>query len=176
MRYTQLIDIIKELKPKHVLEIGTHKAVRPREWYKAHEFEKYYGFDLFDDGTQELNVKEMNGKGFCTLEGARRALGNIPHTLFQGLTTDTLPAFKKLNPNIKIDFAFIDGGHSIHTIRNDWKHIKSVMRPGGVVVFDDYYLPPRHGFGCNKVVLELEHKVLPQSDVGVYLVRVNMPA
>ena len=174
MRYRQLIDIVKELKPKIVLEIGTHKAARPIEWYGAHPFEHYYGFDLFEDGTSELNVAEMNGKGFCSAQHAQKVLGDIPNSLYQGLTVDTLPSFKKLNPDIQVDFAFIDGGHSVATIKNDWEHVKDVMSPNGVVVFDDYYVPARHGYGCNKLMQELPHLLLPQSDQGVFLARVDI--
>lgn len=163
------------------MEIGTHKAVRPREWKDSGLFFFYYGFDVFEDGNVELNNKEMNGKGLCQMEQAKSNLVGIQHKLYKGLTKDTLPAFKY--ENIKADFAFIDGGHSIETIQNDWGHVKDCMTPGGVVVFDDYYsLNYPEGFGCNEVVKNIEHEILPVTDVfpsehgniGIQLVKVNL--
>ena len=181
IRYKQIIGILKDLKPKVVMEIGTHKAFRPWEWKKSGLFFFYYGFDVFEDGTKELNQKEMNGKGSCTMELAKNSLSGIQHKLYKGLTKDTLPAFKY--ENVKADFAFIDGGHSIETIQNDWDNVKDCMNPGGVVIFDDYYtLNVPEGFGCNEVVKNIEHEVLPETDVvlfeegflGVQLVKVNL--
>jgi len=165
LRYNQIIDIIQEQKPKTVLEIGTHKAVRPVEWYKAFKFDHYYGFDVFEGGDLNLDEKEMNGKGRCTEENAHKVLKDIPHTLYKGLTSDTLMTFDK-----KVDFAFIDGGHSIETIQSDFNFVAHLLNPGGVLVFDDYYTPERPGFGCNRVIDGMTHLVLPVSDNGVSLV------
>lgn len=173
MRYRQIVKIMQDLKPDIVLEIGTHKAQRPVEWYKAHPFKKYYGFDIFDLGTDELNRKEMNGKGFCNKKYAEQRLKDIPHELIEGNTKETLPKFTfefLHQENEGIDFAFIDGGHSVDTIKSDWENVKEVMKPGGIVIFDDYYLPERPGFGCNEIVKDLEHIVLPETELGVYLV------
>lgn len=164
-RYNQILSIISEFKPSKVLEIGTHKATRPVEWWNFHKFDHYYGFDVFDGGNEELDEKEMNGKGRCTLAGAESRLKNIPHTLYKGLTSETLPTF-----NEEVDFAFIDGGHSIETIQFDFEHVAKILKPGGVIIMDDYYIPERPGFGCNKVVDGITHAILPIEDNGVKLV------
>jgi len=173
MRYKQIIKLIEDLKPETVLEVGTHKAQRPKEWFNVHKFKMYYGFDVFDLGTNELNRKEMNGKGFCNRKFAESQLKDIPHKLTEGNTLNTLPefAFEYLHKeNEGIEFAFIDGGHSEDTIRSDWENVKQVMKPGGIVIFDDYYQPIRPGFGCNNIIKDLEHIVLPEGNGGVYLV------
>lgn len=178
-RYNQIIDLLKKNKPKVIIEIGTHKAVRPREWKELDFHFFYYGFDVFEDGTKELNEKEMNGKGLCQMDQAKLNLFGIQHKLYKGLTKDTLPEFKK--QNIKADFAFIDGGHSIETIQNDWDHVRDCMNPGGIVIFDDYYsINYPKEFGCNEVVKNIDHEVLPEMDVftsengniGIQLVKV----
>ena len=141
-RYHQISQIILEFQPKTVLEVGTHKAVRPREWYMFHKFDHYYGFDVFDDGDENLDKKEMNGKGRCSLEYAEEQLKDIPHTLYKGLTTETLPQF-----NERVDFAFIDGGHSVETINHDFEIVSRILKPGGVIILDDFYTPEQEGFG-----------------------------
>ena len=45
--------------------------------------------------------------------------------LFKGDTKVTLPKFVK--EKIKIDFAFIDGGHSFNTINSDWKNVNQII-------------------------------------------------
>lgn len=174
MRYQQLIPIIEEIKPRVVVEIGTHKAERPREWANVCDF-VYLGFDVFEDGTQALNTTEMNGKGYCTMEQARKNLGDIAHYLFKGLSSETVPQAAKFIRGV--DFAFIDGGHSVGTIRKDWENVMKMMRKGGVVVFDDYYTPEKDGFGCNQIVKDLHHTVLPEKDnfgFDIQLVRVDV--
>jgi len=58
-------------------------------------------------------------------------------------------------PNV--DLAFIDGGHSIETIRNDYEAVKGAK----VVVLDDFYVPQDDEpditkFGCNALLSELD--------------------
>lgn len=177
MRYRQIIDILKEIKPRSIIEIGTHKAARPIEWSEICKF-KYYGFDIFDDGTEELNKKEKNGKGFCSKKYAKDKLknANIDNILFKGNTNDTLYEFVN-NFSKKIDFAFIDGGHCVETIQSDYDNIREVMNSCGVIVFDDYYTKgvDIKKFGCNKTVENIEHELLPNEDcfeeVGIKLVK-----
>lgn len=38
-----------------------------------------------------------------------------------------------------MDFVFIDGGHSVATIDNDWRHVLPLMHDGTIVLFDDYW-------------------------------------
>jgi predicted O-methyltransferase YrrM len=38
-----------------------------------------------------------------------------------------------------IDFAYIDGDHEYEGVRNDFLKVAANLRPGGVVIFDDYY-------------------------------------
>lgn len=40
-----------------------------------------------------------------------------------------------------IDLAFIDGAHSYEYVRNDTQKILPRMRPGGVIIWDDYWDP-----------------------------------
>jgi hypothetical protein len=38
-----------------------------------------------------------------------------------------------------MDLIFIDGGHSIETISNDWTYARKLMHDHTLVIFDDYW-------------------------------------
>ena len=66
-----------------------------------------------------------------------------------------------------VDFVWLDGGHSIETIRSDWENIKRCLTPDAVVFFDDYF--EGGGIdttvtGCNSLLAELKHEILPIKD------------
>jgi hypothetical protein len=86
--------------------------------------------------------------------------------LTRGNTRETLRDFK---PDAPIEFAWIDGGHSIATIASDWENVKRVLAPGAEVWFDDYYTggPDTTQYGCNQLVATLKHEIWPQRDAVV---------
>ena len=57
--------------------------------------------------------------------------------LFQGDTLKTLP--ENISQLPKMDFVFLDGGHSLKTIANDWHYVQQLMHDQTVVIFDDYW-------------------------------------
>lgn len=160
MRYDQIEPILRQKKPQVSVEIGTHKGKRAH--MIAHYSAMYYGFDLWEQGDEANDKAEYNGKGRSTKKEAQSRLKSYKHELIQGNTTITLPEFVKRG--VKVDFAFVDGGHSKKTIASDWKFLSQVLAPGAIVVFDDYYVPESLLFGCNDVVRGLPHKVLPDTD------------
>ena len=90
-----------------------------------------------------------------------------PFALYKGDSKDTLLAFTDEYAGPLIDMAFIDGGHSIETIDSDWSLVLKVMNPKGFVVFDDYYVGgpiDTTKYGCNELVSELPHVLLPDKD------------
>ena len=63
--------------------------------------------------------------------------------LYKGNTMKTLPAvISDLPP---MDVIFIDGGHSLETIQNDWRCAKALMSEKTAVIFDDYWLNRHDG-------------------------------
>lgn len=171
MRYNQLLPVIAANKPQTIVEIGTWNGLRAilmaTEALKHNETVHYEGFDLFEDATPETDARELNVKGHASLAQVK----------------NTLKLFAKDNPGFtfklhkgdtrerkwlkgEIDFAFIDGGHSVETIQHDYDLVKKAK----VVVFDDYYKPEDghpdiEKFGCNLLVKALpDHLVLPAED------------
>lgn len=161
MRYDQLHQAVALKQPKAILEVGTWNGKRALNMLHLCPTAKYYGFDLFEDATAETDAAEFNVKPHNTLEAVQRLLADFDATLYKGNTRDTLAAF-----NEPVDFVWIDGGHSVETIRSDWENVKRCLAPGALVFFDDYYTGPidTDAMGCNRIVAELDHIVLPAVD------------
>lgn len=191
-RYDQIYKMIEFTKPKIIAEVGVARGDRAvsmiEKAFKYVDRVIYFGFDIFEDGDEELNKKEMNGKKVSPLsevENRLKALQkkypNLFFTLYKGNTNDTLPAYVNKYITLKnstginltvtpsmADLAFIDGGHSVETIRNDYLHFSNV----DLILLDDYYIPDQRGncpdttkFGCNFLEKELEvFKPLPIAD------------
>lgn len=156
-RYKYLFEIIRKNKPRKIMEIGTwngeHALRMIEETKKNLPLEKieYYGFDLFELLDSETASKEFSkSKMPPALEIVREKLAktNAAIHLYKGDTRDTLPKVVRELP--KMDFVFIDGGHSIETIQNDWKYVQKIMDKKTIVIFDDYW--NRDDVGCKKVV------------------------
>ena len=148
-RYKKLLDIVRELQPKHVVEIGTWNGKRATEFMAVTNC-FYTGFDLFEQATKETDEKELNVKPhneIVEVAGMIEMAGFSRFALFRGDTKETLP--KWLKDHDPFDFCFIDGGHSVETIRSDFENIHSAIENGGTIILDDYYKPEVEGFGCN---------------------------
>jgi predicted O-methyltransferase YrrM len=171
-RYDQLLDLVDEAKPQSIVEIGVWNGKRAclmaERALKHHDEVWYVGYDLFEEASAETDVAEMNAKQHNSVEAVTARLNDFAHTnpgfrfrLVKGNTRETLV-------DTDVDFAYIDGGHSVETIRSDYEHVKASR----VVVFDDYYLPGPKGncvdlnkFGANRIVDAIEGaEVLPSED------------
>ena len=164
MRYTYLEILISELKPRDhfsIVEVGVWKAGRAKRMSfsacKIADTVSYTGYDLFEDVTQDILIKEFaNKKTIVSLEEVTEKLNwfvdNIAGSYFtfnliKGDTNITLK-----NKHIMADFVFIDGGHSVSTIENDYAAFKECP----LVVLDDYYIgfedAVTNKVGSNRVV------------------------
>lgn len=169
-RYAQLLLIVFLKRPKSIVEIGVYKGKRSKELIEVAKIFNnkinYYGFDLFELFNRKIDLKEFSKKPNSEddIKYKLSKLANV--TLFKGFTYNTLLTFNK-----KIDLIFIDGGHSVKTIANDWHYVKKMMHKDTYVLFDDYYSNNKkiiRKFGCNKIISELpdiyQSNVLPIKD------------
>ena len=168
-RYSQVIHCINLFKPTSIIEVGTWNGNRAIDMVKAalaHRQKVHYiGFDLFEDATPQTDAEELNVKKHFTVAQVSARLKEVQATnpgftfeLVKGNTRETLK-----QPRVA-DFAFIDGGHSLDTIRSDYEAVKGCP----AILFDDYYLPDKNGkcpdlqkLGCNEIIKDLPHYVLP---------------
>lgn len=172
-RYRYLFDTIRQQRSRKIMEIGTWNGRRSVEMITlAQQFHapsevEYYGFDLFEQMTPEIYDEELSKKP-PTLSEVKTLLEatNARIQLFQGFTQATLPAAVSSLP--KMGVIFIDGGHSIETIANDWRYCSQLMDARTIVMFDDYYFD-RNDVGCKQVVEQIDRKeyrveILPRRD------------
>jgi len=155
-RYGYLLLVIDRNHCRNIMEIGTWTGKRSLEMierakrYNDAKDISFYGFDLFELLTDKLNKEEFSKKPttMAEVEERLRKAGAQIH-LYKGFTKDTLPQAVKDLP--KMDLIFIDGGHKVETIQNDWKYARELMHDETVVVFDDYY-HKHDNVGCKTVV------------------------
>ncbi len=171
-RYTQLLNIIDEIKPKNIYEIGTWNGNRAIQMiqaaakYRDIETIHYQGYDLFEDQTLRDLKSEYSKRGWDveTVQWRIRAT-EASIKLIKGYTRETL-----YEPDFAMppDLVFIDGGHSEATIENDGGFIMKHMK-NTVVVFDDYYHNGKpEGVGCNMFVDNLSSKVYEVTHLPVH--------
>ena len=168
-RYNQLLNIVAEVQPKTILEIGTWNGMRACEMALTalhfNESVHYYGFDLFEDANETTDREEFNVKAHNThdavsarLAMVQRKMPGFTFTLIKGNTRETMAI-----GTFCADLVFIDGGHSVDTIKSDYEAVKT----SPVIVFDDYYQggPDTSLYGANQAVDAIEGvEVLPSTD------------
>ena len=158
-----LLSLIADKKPKHFLEIGVFCGVTSRNVCELlntihnRDF-TYSGFDLFGEKVnQKLNEIEpeyTKNQKFSNplkhfyynvvLKENLNSIGSVKKflnkfkkniNLIKGDTNKTLLQYDLS----KIDFAFIDGGHSYETTYNDLSILYSFMKnKGKTILCDDY--------------------------------------
>jgi len=129
-----------------MIEVGVWRGDRAIQFLSlARNLTWYAGFDLFEGMDSETFASERMGA--ChpqSYEDVKQRLdtasnGNCRIDLVQGSTHSTLSDFALKHAGT-FDFIYLDGGHSLETIANDWNCSKQLMSDKGLVVFDDYYL------------------------------------
>jgi predicted O-methyltransferase YrrM len=175
-RYDTIIGLIKIFKPQSIVETGTwsgrNAARMIAEAQKYNSDISYTGYDLFEDATPQTDEEEFNVKAHHKLADVEAALAKTGAqiSLIKGNTRQTLQKYTA-------DLAFIDGGHSLETIRHDYEALKGC----NLIILDDYYSPDERGrmpdirkVGCNLLVEKLPHAVIPCRDPVEYGGFVNL--
>ncbi len=187
-RYKQIDLIIDFLKPASIVEIGTWNGDRAIDIAQAalnhHAYVHYWGFDLFEHAADDHDERELNVKPHIPLEDVHAKLDTFkehhPGFSFNLIKGDSrltlhqpdLPVWSRANFETPVqltdsDLVFIDGGHSIATVENDFYSLGACKN----ILMDDFYSPCDRGlcpdikkFGCNQLVEQMPHWVLPVKD------------
>ncbi len=168
-RYEQLVRILEVVPHETIVEVGVAQGERGVQMCRVNLSRgrkvHYIGFDLFEDLDDATAAAELNGKKVGTQDevAARfKALadefpGLLTADLVKGNTKHTLPGFRW--PSDGVDFVFLDGGHSIETIKSDFDAVKD---QASLIVLDDYYLAGQDTtkYGCNSLVDGLKTKAM----------------
>ena len=159
-----LLDLIKEKKPKHFLEIGVFCGVTARNVCELLNIINngnftYTGFDLFGEKIN-TNLNEVEPE-YIKKQKFSNPLKNFYYNFILKENLNSIQSvskfLKKFENNIKlikgdtnktlkeqdltnIDFAFIDGGHSYETTFNDLSTLYSFMKNKKKHILCDDYL------------------------------------
>ncbi len=199
MRYQHLTQAVddtvnnsKKIKPFRIMEIGVFDAVHGRQMIdravrNGRTHVEYYGFDMFEEMTAEVNEAEIGKKTFAksyaqVMEYLTRKTKAKSVKLFKGDSKVTIPEVLHNLP--AMDVIFVDGGHSLGTIQSDFEYALKLAHAKTVIVLDDYY-PGDYSKGCAFIIdtdlskrASLKVSVLdpvdiyPESGVSVQFVRV----
>ncbi len=146
-------------KPKTFLEVGVFHGVTARNicelLYTIHKDEfKYIGLDLFEKNDQNKNevipstnftnplksiyFKYIKKQNPYSIEAVKELLIKYKKNvhLIRGNSNTVL---KNIDMK-KIDFVFLDGGHTYETVMNDLEACADTLKNGGTVLCDDYNL------------------------------------
>tara|TARA_B100000035_G_C20854737_1_gene489066 strand:+ start:149 stop:778 length:630 start_codon:yes stop_codon:yes gene_type:complete len=186
-----LMNEIIKYRPKNFLEVGVFQGVTSRnvceKLYELHKNDfRYYGVDIFEDSTEEFDLKESTVKhnrisnpfkhflfniilkqNLNSMESVSKLLKKFKNNtqLIKGFSHDAL---KKINIS-EIDFIFLDGGHAYETVREDLEIILKDIKKNMVIICDDY---DQEGYGVKKAVDELKNRVTDIINLNGRLVKI----
>jgi len=139
-------------RPKRIMEIGSRTGlslVQLLSAYPAHPKDmRVVLFDRWDDGLScpELIKKHLDYLGI--------PMDSIE--FYTGDSKETVPEFKKYNPNEKFDWVLVDGSHEYDWVKNDLQNVVDIIAKSGVIVADD--LSGEAGPGVAKAWDEFKEK------------------
>ena len=131
---TSLLEDVKKLNPKRVLEIGTCKGGTLYLWTRvARPDATIVSGDLRSDkvcgGYSRLRTPIY--RRFARRQQRLHLVRADSHQI------DTLEQVKRLFGGSEIDFLFIDGDHSYAGVKRDWEMYSTLVRKGGIIAFHD---------------------------------------
>ena len=160
-------DIIDELKPKLIIEVGTWLGASARHMVKCarehHADVELIAVDTFL-GSQEFDGwPDIVGKllQYGRIDAYPQFLSNVIHAEMQEhitpLPLDSMNAFHVLKKlGVKADLVYIDGGHCYELVHRDIGCYMQLMRPGSIMLIDDWNWP-----GVMQAVIEIFGELLP---------------
>ena len=148
---------ISQQKPKIFLEVGVFHGVTARNvcelLFSIHGNDfKYIGLDLFEESDENKSEVIPNSVFTNPLKNFYFKYIKKQNPYSKEAVEDLLKKFKdnvtliKGNSNLilkkvdmsKIDYVFLDGGHSYQTVKNDLECCLDVINANGIVMCDDY--------------------------------------
>lgn len=185
------LKLLNLYKPKNFLEVGVLEGVTARNvcdlLYFIHGSNfRYIGIDLFGIDVEKNNQKEFTPISYNysnpfkffyytfilkkkpnSIEGVQYLLKKYHKfiSLYKGYSHNTL---KKIDLS-KIDFCFLDGGHSYETVKCDLSIILSKIKKNSLVLIDDYN---QVNYGVKRAVDEIKNNYRTE-EIGRFLLIKN---
>ncbi|MBD1162789.1 class I SAM-dependent methyltransferase [Pelagibacterales bacterium SAG-MED12] len=151
------LDEVEKKSPKTFLEVGVFHGVTARNicelLYTIHKDDfKYIGLDLFEESDENKSEVIPNAVFTNPLKNFYFRYIQKQNPYSKEAVEDLLKKFKdnvtliKGNSNLilkkvdmsKIDYVFLDGGHTYKTVKNDLECCLDVINANGIVMCDDY--------------------------------------
>lgn len=163
IHYKPMFDYLGEHACTNIMEIGTYNGENAVGMIKTtpamERHISYYGFDLFmrEHDTTLENTEVTTG--YHKNPGIERVQQYIAQStsatirLYQGDSKLTIP--KEAQGLPIMDFIYIDGGHSIDTIRADFRNIAPLCDKNTVIFLDDCFMDAPN-IGCLFLYNELD--------------------
>ena len=166
--------IIEEFKPKLIIEVGTWKGCSAINMARLC-LQHYDDFEIVCVDTWLGSVEHWEGSSVGnwqeTFEEGRPIIYHqfLSNVMQEGLTDYITPFpidsvnavefFRK--KQIQPDMVYIDAGHEYYSVSVDLFSYADILRPGGVLLGDDWFYPPikkaaTEIFGADKII-ELSH-------------------
>ena len=125
---------------KTVCETGFNAGHSTLIWLLANPNVKVYSFDL--------------NRHPCTAPMADYIRKRFPDrfTITYGNSTETLPAFRRENPDVKCDMSIADGGHTVPIASSDLENFYQMSTKLNIVFYDNH--PDRYEIGASWELLK----------------------
>jgi len=134
----RLIELVKELKPKRILEIGSLYGGTMWYWMHAVKGAEIVSVDI-GVGAPDSRFSDMEYARINLWPEWERETGCIITQIRADSTSpETVKSVKEYTP---FDFIFIDGGHDYQTAMADWQNYWPMLREGGLLAFHDIAYP-----------------------------------
>jgi len=135
----------RNYNPKKIMEIGSRTGLSLVQLLSGcldYTDMKIVLFDRWDDG---LSNPELIKKHLEYL-----ALPTDCIEFHQGDSAETVPEYKKNNPNEKFDWILVDGSHQEPCVTTDFNNVIDMVKTGGVIVADDINCQPEDNIDVKK--------------------------
>lgn len=162
-------NLITQFRPELILEVGTYKgrsAIHMANIVKKHQIPcKVVCIDTFLGSAEHYHLNDLNRvHGYPTLY--YQFLANVMHTDNQDVIVpiplDSFSEYRILKENgTRADMIYVDAGHYYESVALDIKLYWELLKPGGVMIGDDY--SPSNWPDVVKAV----HEFFPEDEINV---------
>lgn len=136
------LSFLKENGIARIAEIGIWKGEFAEQLLThAPGIQQYYMIDPWahlDNWNKPLNVPEKAFNKVFDEAMSRTSHAEHKRTVLRGQTSEVIDSI----PDESLDFAYIDGDHTLRGITQDLAHILPKIRPGGFIAGDDFTSTP----------------------------------
>lgn len=130
--------IIRNIKPKKVLCIGSRKGFIPAIFALACRDNNYGSVDFVDAAYDKKHPhKHWSGIGFWKKVDPRKHFSQIGVSKFISTYIMTSEKFANRHPNRRYQYIYIDGDHSYYGVKKDYKLFWKKLDNNGFLVFHD---------------------------------------